>query len=318
MRVAVVGAGLAGLAAARELAAGGHEVLVLEKSRGVGGRIASRRVGGTVVDHGSPVIAAPPGSPLGAAAGELAAGERIGLADGLAMPAGLTRLPKLLADGLDVRLGVRVAALRPASGGMEVADEQGNAYGAVDAVVLTAPAPQAADLLERGPEPGRAAALRALAYLPAVMVLAGVRLATPPGDGGPLLAPQPLAEVRREDAKGRPAGGVVPAVARLGPDASARLLDAADEEVLARALPALAAALGPAAAEPEWVQVKRWRYAVPAGRLDRDAVNPPGSRVVVAGDAVTGAGFGAHRHAEVFASGLWAAGRVAAAGAVAA
>jgi predicted NAD/FAD-dependent oxidoreductase len=310
---------LAGLAAGRELAARGHEVLVLEKSRGVGGRIASRRVGGTVVDHGSPVVDAPPGSALAAVAAELPAGERIRLADGLAMPAGLTRLPKMLAGGLDLRLGVRVAALRQARGGLEVADEQGNAHGAVDAVVVAAPAPQAADLLERGPEPARAAALRRLTYLPAVMVLAGVRLASPPGDGAPLAAPDPLAEVRREDAKGRPAaGGIVPVVARLGQEASTRLLDAADEEVLARALPALAAALGSAAADPEWAQVKRWRYAVPAGRLDRDAVNPPGCRVVVAGDAVAGAGFGAHRHAEVFASGLWAAGRVAAAGAAAA
>ncbi|MFM7290648.1 MAG: FAD-dependent oxidoreductase, partial [Planctomycetia bacterium] len=51
--VVVVGAGIAGLAAATELVAGGRRVVVLEKSRGVGGRMASRRVGEAVCDHGA-------------------------------------------------------------------------------------------------------------------------------------------------------------------------------------------------------------------------------------------------------------------------
>jgi predicted NAD/FAD-dependent oxidoreductase len=105
-------------------------------------------------------------------------------------------------------------------------------------------------------------------------------------------------------------------VARLAPDAGAELLDASEEAILALALPALARALGAAAAEPAWGQVKRWRFAVPAGRLDREEVNPPGARVVVAGDAVAGAGFGAAGHAAVFASGAWAARRAATAAAL--
>ena len=43
-RVAIVGAGVAGLAAARRLAGHGIPVTVLEKSRGLGGRCATRRV----------------------------------------------------------------------------------------------------------------------------------------------------------------------------------------------------------------------------------------------------------------------------------
>lgn len=315
MRVAVVGAGLAGLAAARELRADGHEVVVLEKSRGVGGRIASRRAEGTVLDHGSPVLAAPSGTPLRGLADALHADDRVDLPDGIAFAAGATRLPKLMAAGLDVRLGVRLAALREAGGGgLELGDEQGNTHGAVGGVVVTAPAPQAADLLERSPEGGaRVALLRGLAYAPAVMVLAGVRGAGAapaverPGDG-------PLAEVRREAAKGRD-GDPAPVVARLDPALSAELLDAPDARVLEVALPALTAALG---AEPAWSQVKRWRFAVPEGRLDPDEVNPPGARIVVAGDTVTGASFGGDDHHRVFASGVDAARRLAHALAVAA
>lgn len=312
MRVAVVGAGLAGIAAARELVAGGHEVVVVEKSRGLGGRLASRRAGGTVLDHGSPVVAAPPGTALRALIDATPADDRVDLEDGVAYSGGATRLPKILAAGLDVRLGVRLAALRPAGGGLELGDEQGNTHGTVDAVVVTAPAPQAADLLERSGEPAeRVAALRALRYAPAVMVLAGV----PGAAAGPAAARPadgPLAEVRREVAKGRAAPeGVAPVVARLGAAESARLLDAPDADVLAVALPALTAALGRDAGGPEWAQVKRWRYAVPAGRLDEATVNPPESRLIVAGDAVTGAAFGGADHDRVFDSGVRAARRVA-------
>jgi renalase len=50
--VIVVGAGIAGLALARELHALGREALVLERAHGVGGRCATRRVEGQPVDHG--------------------------------------------------------------------------------------------------------------------------------------------------------------------------------------------------------------------------------------------------------------------------
>jgi predicted NAD/FAD-dependent oxidoreductase len=51
--VVVVGAGVAGLCAASELVQAGLRVVVLEKSRGVGGRMATRRIGEAVFDHGA-------------------------------------------------------------------------------------------------------------------------------------------------------------------------------------------------------------------------------------------------------------------------
>ena len=50
--VLVIGAGISGLTCARDLAAAGVTVRVLERSRGVGGRCATRRVDRQPVDHG--------------------------------------------------------------------------------------------------------------------------------------------------------------------------------------------------------------------------------------------------------------------------
>lgn len=55
--IAIIGAGVAGLACARRLVGAGHNVIVLDKSRGVGGRLSTRRVetvlGPAQFDHGA-------------------------------------------------------------------------------------------------------------------------------------------------------------------------------------------------------------------------------------------------------------------------
>jgi len=53
LRVIVIGAGLSGLAAARTLQDQGHEVVVVEKARGAGGRMSTRRRDDFRFDHGA-------------------------------------------------------------------------------------------------------------------------------------------------------------------------------------------------------------------------------------------------------------------------
>jgi phytoene desaturase len=59
MRVIVVGSGFGGLAAAIRLAAAGHEVTVLEKRDGIGGRAYQYELGGFRFDGGPTVLTAP-------------------------------------------------------------------------------------------------------------------------------------------------------------------------------------------------------------------------------------------------------------------
>jgi renalase len=50
--VAVIGAGIAGLTCAQKLHQAGKSVVLIDKSRGLGGRLATRRLAGTHADHG--------------------------------------------------------------------------------------------------------------------------------------------------------------------------------------------------------------------------------------------------------------------------
>lgn len=53
MRIVIIGAGMSGLIAARMLHEANHDVVILDKGRGPGGRMATRRIGEAVFDHGA-------------------------------------------------------------------------------------------------------------------------------------------------------------------------------------------------------------------------------------------------------------------------
>ena len=161
----VVGAGIAGLACARALERAGRPPVVFERSRGVGGRCATRRVSGQPIDHG---VAFLHGSNDGFLAAILGVASTPVL-DGwprtiegvgppclpkafepferrLAYADGLTALPKQLARGLDVSLEKPVAALSAASAGILVRTDDGASTWA-PSVVLAVPPPTALKLL---------------------------------------------------------------------------------------------------------------------------------------------------------------------------
>lgn len=155
MKVAVVGAGLSGLVAARRLA-DEHEVVVLDKGRSVGGRLATRRIGDAVLDHGAQFftvrgddfrVQVDDWVDRGLAHvwchGFSAAGDGYPRYVG---SGGMNSLAKDLAAGLDCRPNQLVFTLRRQEEGWDVVIDDGTVVSA-DAVLLTAPIAQSWALL---------------------------------------------------------------------------------------------------------------------------------------------------------------------------
>lgn len=157
--VLVIGAGIAGLIAAGELQRAGRRVLVLDKGRGVGGRLASRRIDGATFDHGAQFITTR--DPRFAAVLEQGRQNGAmeewcrGFAGGADVHArwrgkpAMSAVAKHLAAGLDLLLETPVAALRPAGNQWSAETTTGRTFTA-DAVVLTPPVPQSLALLDAG------------------------------------------------------------------------------------------------------------------------------------------------------------------------
>jgi len=191
----VVGAGIAGLACAQRAAELGLRPLLLDKSRGLGGRCATRRVEGQPVDHGLPFLHGSDGGFLSALdavpATQLAGWPERVRGRGtpchpatqsprdrkLAFAEGVSAFPKHLAGGLEVRTQAPVERLEH---GPAVVLEGGDRLEA-PLLALALPCEQARALLgtagDGGPELAAISRLLdMMGTLPCCTVLAGYPL----------------------------------------------------------------------------------------------------------------------------------------------
>jgi predicted NAD/FAD-dependent oxidoreductase len=158
-KIAVIGAGLAGLACARRLVDAGRAVTVFDKGRAAGGRMSTRRAGLAAWDHGAQYFTVrDPGFERlvgrARAAGQLQTwhprwpgGEQEDRSLWVGVP-GLSAFPRWLAGGLDVASGTQVLSLSRQPSGWTLTDQAGRHVGGFDLVVLAMPAPQAAALAD--------------------------------------------------------------------------------------------------------------------------------------------------------------------------
>lgn len=285
LRIAVIGAGVAGLAAARTLADQQHQVVVFEKSRGRGGRAATRRIpqaagGAVAADHGAQYftardprfarrveswarrgVVAPWRGRLGAWSGGEITLAGAGDPRWVGVP-GMSALGRMLAEGLELRLSTRVAPpVHDGAGWLLSAAPEGEDPGAhlgrFDHVLVSAPAPQAVDLLAAVPD--LAAQAAAVAMAPCWTVLLG--LAAPvdlPWDGL-FVNDGALGWIARDASKPGRAGEVW--VLHAAPDWSQAHLEADPEAVAAALCEALAQLTGASLPPVVWQQAHRWRYA---------------------------------------------------------
>lgn len=288
-RIAIVGAGIAGLTCARLLAEAGLTPVILDKSRGVGGRMATRRTEtGLQFDHGAPAITAtdPAFAALLAqatAAGALAhwpdpASQGQGRGPRYVGLPGMSGLARHLASGLDIRHGITVTAITPDGAGWRVtAPDFSDRF---DHLILALPAPQILRLLP--PDRPLAADLAAVRMSPCLTLMA----AFPPQDDA---APEPslpatLATLIPDSAKpGRPSGAQC-WVAHATTEFSQHHLDRDLTEVAALMLPLLCSVLDRAPSDATHAAAHRWRYALVDRPLGRSHLTDPSGRLHLCGD----------------------------------
>ncbi|WP_300554492.1 FAD-dependent oxidoreductase [Maricaulis sp.] len=158
MRLAIIGAGLSGLACGDRLKRAGHAVELFEKSRGTGGRLATRRREIASFDHGTQYVTArsPEFSAYLERAFEAGNADRWSPAGAdkgkwiwwVGQP-GMSGLVKPLAKQLLVHTSIRVEAIERESGGWRLEAGDNTPETRFDAVLVTAPVPQTTDLLAR-------------------------------------------------------------------------------------------------------------------------------------------------------------------------
>lgn len=282
VHVAVIGAGLAGLSAAEALQGAGHEVVVFEKSRGVGGRTATRRAGDLRFDHGAPYLHAG----AAALAGEPALAcctlhtREHGLVDASIGAPTANATAKALAADLDVRTGVHIGGIEPRAGGWALIDLDAAPIAGCDAVLVTAPAPQAAELL-RDAAPALAARAAEVKFAACWSVMAAWDAPLPGLDWTLARDAHGLSIAIAERAKpGRAAAESW--VLQADPELSEAHLEAPPQAIVELLLERFSELAGSPLPTPSHCSAHRWRYARPLAPLaERTLVD---GTVAIAGD----------------------------------
>jgi renalase len=305
-RCLIIGAGMAGLSAAGVLQKQGWEVILVDKGRKPGGRMATRRFAGTAVDYGAQFFTVRDAD----FANEVARWEKAGLVrpwfetGGHARyrgVEGMNSIPAHLASHFDVRAGVRVEKLQAVNDGWLVTTDTSGTLEAA-AVILTPPVPQSLALsapFEAELDPGVAGILRWIAYDPClslVVALDGPSAIADPGyaylQGDLSWAADNSSKLHRNEPSR--------VTLHASPEFSREHFESPPEEVAQLMIAAASDLLG--AGVTEW-HFHRWRYSAPVS-VDpkRCLASRTPAPLVYAGDA-----FGGPR-----VEGAWLSGQAAA------
>ena len=300
----VVGAGLSGLLAARHLKESVENVLVLDKGRGVGGRLSRRRFDGGVFDHGAQYFTVSDARFRNVADELIAAGVVRVWSTGFEDAAGhfkdngepryvgvdgMSAVARFLARGLQVKTQHRVVEITGRDDGWRITTSEGVRF-LSRALLLTAPVPQSLELLMSGGVYLPTDSLQALQRIQyerclALMVELDGKSRIPP-PGGKWLSGEPIAWIADNNQKGISAGKTTAVTIHAGPQFSLKHWDSAEEVVRDRLL-SVAEPFLPGA--PVHSQLHRWKFSLPTTlHRDRFLLIEQPAPLVFAGDAFGG------------------------------
>jgi renalase len=163
MDYVIIGAGLTGLHIAQALENRNQTYTILEKSKGLGGRVATRRIDDLGLDHGALFLESIDlNLPLKAFSTVL----------GNYVPGGMNQIAKFMAKDLKILKEQKVSKLKPLDKSWHLETEEGLILESKN-VILTAPLPQALDLLSQNDlAPKENHELYAINYTKALILLA--------------------------------------------------------------------------------------------------------------------------------------------------
>lgn len=290
MRVAIIGAGMAGLSCAAGLAERGHGTVLFDKGRGAGGRMSARRLptlaGEASFDHGAQYFTArDPAFVI-----QVEHWAREGLvtrwpvagADAWVGTPAMNAPVRAMAAAADVRWEVKLEALSR-DGGWHLHGDRVDA-GPFDAAIVAVPAEQVETLVERH-DPDMARQARATISEPCWTVMAAFAARLPIAADRLANAGIVGSAVRNSAKPGRtgPEAWVLQAAANW----SREHLEDGRDDVERALLDAFAARLGTRLPPRLATSSHRWRYAK-SGALGRGALWNPDLRLGLCGDWLIG------------------------------
>ncbi len=296
--IAVVGGGMSGLVAARQLCQAGRNVTLFDKGRGIGGRMSVRHTenNSLTFDHGAQYFTAKSDS----FAKQVAAWEQAGSVaewsvrfrkitcdpSGAIMTSeepieakryvgtpGMNAPLKQLASDVQSLGGLiatktRVASLKKIENRWRLATDHGEEIGDFDSVIVSAPAPQAAELITASPALANAAKSVKMSGCWALMLAFNSKLPTD-FEAAWIEATsvrQPLAWVANNGSKPQRSTGSSEGsswVLHSDPTWAAERFELDTTEVAKEMLAAFAKLIGTELPKTRYLAAHRWRYALP-------------------------------------------------------
>lgn len=263
----IIGAGISGLLLGKKLSG---QTIILEKSRGLGGRIANRRIHDLGFDHGAPYLKDDDSFR------ELLKENGINYVSsesGLFTKGSMTQIPKMMANNLLIEKSTRAEFLKRENNKWIVETDNQKVF-AANNVIITAPLPQALELLDKN-NISVEARLRDIHYSKAVMALIVTEEVVTPDQ----MTSSLHSVISMKERELHPRGFV----ARASEKISDQMFDLSDGEILDFLVEEFLKCFS-VRPKLEYFELKKWRYVLPEKSLLEDFVEVS-SGLFLIGDA---------------------------------